>query len=59
MANDNHDEAHLRNLMRFVHAQDSGGLYDGTGTYAEAVLHRRGTFRHLYALHPWTWYVAQ
>ena len=25
----------------------------------EAVLHRRGTFRYLYALHPWTWYVAQ
>ena len=37
MANDNHDEAHLRNLMRFVHAQDSGGIYEGTGTYAQAL----------------------
>ena len=53
MANDNNDEAHLRNLMRFVHAQDSGGLYDGTGTYAEALQevkagHKRGH---------WIWYV--
>ena len=30
-------EAKQRNLLRFVHAQDSGGLYDGTGTYAEAL----------------------
>ena len=31
------EEAINRNLLRFVHAQDSGGLYDGTGTYAEAL----------------------
>ena len=41
------NEARNRNLLRFVHAQDSGGLYDGTGTYAEALQevkagHKRG-----------------
>ena len=30
-------EARNRNLLRFIHAQDSGGIYDGTGTYAEAL----------------------
>ena len=53
MANDNHDEAHLRNLMRFVHVLDSGGIYEGTGTYAQALQevkagHKRGH---------WIWYV--
>ena len=47
------DEAKQRNLLRFVHAQDSGGLYDNTGTYAEALQevkngHKRGH---------WMWYV--
>ena len=47
------NEARNRNLLRFVHAQDSGGLYDGTGTYAEALQevkagHKRGH---------WMWYV--
>ena len=46
-------EAKQRNLLRFVHAQDSGGLYDGTGTYAEALQevkkgHKSGH---------WVWYV--
>lgn len=41
------DEARERNLLRFVHAQDSGDIYDGTGTYAEALQevkngHKRG-----------------
>ena len=31
-------EARQRNLLRFVHAQDNGGIYDGTATYAEALL---------------------
>ena len=49
----NKEEARNRNLLRFLHAQDSGGLYDGTGTYAEAlqevkVGHKRGH---------WMWYV--
>ena len=46
-------EAINRNLLRFVHAQDSGGIYDGTSTYAEALQevkngHKRGH---------WIWYV--
>lgn len=53
MTEDIRKEARNRNLLRFVHAQDSGGLYDGTGTYAEAlqemkVGHKRGH---------WMWYV--
>ena len=34
---ENEIEARQRNLLRFVHAQDSGGIYDGTSTYAEAL----------------------
>ena len=51
--NNNREEARQRNLLRFIHAQDSGGLYDGTGTYADALQevkdgHKRGH---------WMWYV--
>ena len=47
------EEAKNRNLLRFVHAQDNGGIYDGTGTYAQALQevkagHKRGH---------WIWYV--
>ena len=47
------NEARQRNLLRFIHAQDCGGIYDGTGTYAEALQevkagHKRGH---------WMWYV--
>ena len=53
MTDDRLNEARNRNLLRFVHAQDSGGIYDGTGTYAEALQevkagHKRGH---------WLWYV--
>jgi uncharacterized protein (DUF1810 family) len=53
MAEDKQKEARNRNLMRFVHAQDSGGIYEGTGTYAQALEevktgHKRGH---------WIWYV--
>ena len=49
----NRIEAQKRNLLRFIHAQDSGGIYDGTGTYAQALQevkagHKRGH---------WIWYV--
>ena len=49
----NKEEATNRNLLRFIHAQDSGGIYDGTGTFAEALKevkagHKRGH---------WIWYV--
>ena len=50
---DRQNEAKNRNLLRFIHAQDSGGIYDGTGTYAQALQevkagHKRGH---------WIWYV--
>ena len=53
MAEEQQKEARQRNLQRFVHAQDSGGIYDGTGTYAQALEevragHKRGH---------WIWYV--
>ena len=53
MMEDRQNEAKNRNLLRFIHAQDSGGIYDGTGTYAEALQevragHKRGH---------WIWYV--
>ena len=53
MAEEQQNEARQRNLLRFVHAQDSGGIYDGTSTYAEALQevkngHKRGH---------WIWYV--
>ena len=41
------EEARRLLLERFIHAQDSGGIYDDTGTYAEALEevragHKRG-----------------
>lgn len=53
MKDDRQNEARNRNLLRFVHAQDSGGIYDGTSTYAQALEevragHKRGH---------WIWYV--
>ena len=53
MKDDRQNEARNRNLLRFVHAQDNGGIYDGTGTYAQALQevragHKRGH---------WIWYV--
>ena len=46
-------EAKQRNLLRFVHAQDSGGLYDGTGTYAEALQEIKNGHKSGH----WVWYV--
>lgn len=53
MPNSDKEKARRSLLERFVHAQDSGGLYDGTGTYAEALEevragHKRGH---------WMWYI--
>lgn len=47
------EEARRLLLERFIHAQDSGGIYDNTGTYEEALAevragHKRGH---------WMWYV--
>ena len=53
MTEEQQKEARDRNLLRFVHAQDCGGIYDGTGTYVQALEevragHKRGH---------WIWYV--
>lgn len=47
------EEAKARNLLRFVHAQDSGGIYDGTGTYAEALQEVKNGHKSGH----WVWYV--
>ena len=46
-------EAQQRNLLRFVHAQENGGIYDGTGTYAEALQEVRDGHKQGH----WMWYV--
>ena len=53
MAEDKQKEARNRNLMRFVHAQDSGGIYDGTGTYAQALEEVKAGYKRGH----WIWYV--
>ena len=53
MAEDKQKEARNRNLMRFVHAQDSGGIYDGTGTYAQALEEVKAGYKRRH----WIWYV--
>ena len=50
---ENDIEARQRNLLRFVHAQDSGGIYDGTGTYAEALQEIKNGHKSGH----WVWYV--
>ena len=47
------EEARQRNLLRFVHAQDSGGIYDDTGTYAQALQEVRAGRKQGH----WMWYV--
>ena len=53
MTEDIRKEARNRNLLRFVHAQDSGGLYDGTGNYAEALQEVKAGHK----CGHWMWYV--
>ena len=53
MAEDKQKEARNRNLMRFVHAQDSGGIYDGTGTSAQALEEVKAGYKRGH----WIWYV--
>jgi uncharacterized protein (DUF1810 family) len=53
MVEDKQKEARNRNLMRFVHAQDSGGIYDGTGTYAQALEEVKAGYKRGH----WIWYV--
>ena len=49
----NQEKAKARNLLRFIHAQDSGGIYDGTGTYAEALQEVKAGHKSGH----WIWYV--
>ena len=53
MTEEQQNEARNRNLLRFVHAQDSGGIYDGPGTYAQALEEVRAGHK----LGHWIWYV--
>ena len=46
-------EARQRNLLRFVHAQDNGGIYEGTATYAEALQEVKNGHKRSH----WIWYV--
>lgn len=50
---DKKNEARNRNLLRFIHAQDSGGIYDGTGTYAEALQEVKAGYKRGH----WIWYI--
>ena len=47
------EEAKNRNLLRFVHAQASVGIYDGTGTYAQALQEVKAGYKRGH----WIWYV--
>ena len=53
MKEEQQNEARNRNLLRFVHAQDSGGIYEGTGTYAQALQEVRAGHKREH----WIWYV--
>ena len=50
---DRQNEAKNRNLLRFVHAQDNGGIYDGTGTYVQALQEVKAGHKQGH----WIWYV--
>lgn len=47
------NEAKRRNLLRFIHAQDSGGIYDDTSTYEQALKEIRSGYKKSH----WIWYV--
>lgn len=46
-------EARQRNLLRFIHAQDSGGIYENTSTYEQALEEIRNGYKRTH----WIWYV--
>ncbi|MBR4389600.1 MAG: DUF1810 domain-containing protein [Prevotella sp.] len=46
-------QAKQRNLLRFVHAQDSGGIYDDTATYEQALKEVKAGRKQTH----WMWYV--
>ena len=47
------NKARQRNLLRFIHAQDAGGLYDNTQTYQTALQEIRNGHKRTH----WIWYV--
>ena len=47
------NQAKQRNLLRFIHAQDCGGIYDNTSTYKEALQEIRNGYKKSH----WIWYV--
>lgn len=47
------NQAKQRNLLRFIHAQDCGGIYDNTSTYTEALQEIRNGYKKSH----WIWYV--
>ena len=50
---DGMNKAKQRNLLRFIHAQDAGGLYDNTETYQTALQEIRNGHKRTH----WIWYV--
>ena len=46
-------EVRQRNLLRFIHAQDSGGIYEGTSTYSEALEEIKKGYKKSH----WIWYI--
>lgn len=46
-------EAKQRNLLRFIHAQDFGGIYDNTSTYSQALEEIKKGCKKSH----WIWYV--
>lgn len=47
------NKAKQRNLLRFLHAQDAGGIYENTETYQTALQEIRNGHKRTY----WIWYV--
>lgn len=47
------NDAKQKSLERFLHAQDSGGIYDGTGTYSEALQEVKNGHKSGH----WIWYI--
>jgi uncharacterized protein (DUF1810 family) len=50
---ENIQQAKQRNLLRFVHAQDFGGIYDNTSTYSQALEEIKKGYKKSH----WIWYV--
>lgn len=47
------NEARKRNLLRFIHAQENGGIYDNTSTYSQALEEIKRGHKKTH----WIWYI--